>query len=44
MVAPIVGIIYLASIGRFFWLDLIYGVAVAVGLPTLLVAVCSAFG
>jgi hypothetical protein len=44
MVAPIVGIIYLASVGRFFWLDLIYGIGVAIGLPTLLVSVCSAFG
>jgi hypothetical protein len=42
MVAPIVGIIYLASIGRIFWLDLFYGVGVALGFPTLLVAICSA--
>src|SRR5438132_8661080 len=43
-VAPVVGIIYLAALGRFFWLDLIYGVAVAIGLPTLLVAICSTLG
>ncbi|MES2772690.1 MAG: DUF3267 domain-containing protein [Bacteroidota bacterium] len=35
---PIVGLIYLGSIGSFFWLDLIYGVAVAIGLPNLLIA------
>ncbi len=44
MVAPVVGIIYLAALGRVFWLDLIYGIGVAVGLPTLLVAICSALG
>jgi hypothetical protein len=43
-VAPVVAIIYLAALGRFFWLDLIYGIAVAVGLPTLLVAICSTLG
>ena len=43
-VAPIVGIIYLAALGRFFWLDLIYGIAVAIGLPTLLVTICSTLG
>jgi Putative zincin peptidase len=41
-VAPIVGIICLGAVGRFFWLDLIYGIGVAIGLPTLLVAICSA--
>jgi Putative zincin peptidase len=44
IVAPVVGIIYLATIGRFFWLDLIYGIGVAIGLPTLVVAICSALG
>jgi Putative zincin peptidase len=44
MAAPIIGIIYLAVLGRIFWLDLIYGIAVAVGIPTLLVAICSALG
>jgi hypothetical protein len=33
IVAPIVGLIYLGAIGSFIWLDLIYGVAVAIGLP-----------
>ena len=37
LVAPIVGIIYLGALGSFFWLDAIYGVAVAVGLPWLIV-------
>jgi hypothetical protein len=35
--APIVLLINLASLGRFFWLDLFYGVGVAVALPTLFV-------
>lgn len=35
---PVVGLIYLGSIGSFFWLDLIYGIAVAVGLPNLIIA------
>jgi hypothetical protein len=43
-VAPIVGIIYLAALGRVFWLDLVYGLAVAIGLPTLLAAICSTLG
>lgn len=34
---PIVGLIYLGSIGSFFWLDLIYGVAVAIGFPKLII-------
>jgi MFS-type transporter involved in bile tolerance (Atg22 family) len=38
LVMPIVGVIYLATIGRFFWLDLFYGIGVASGLPTLAVA------
>jgi hypothetical protein len=40
---PIVGIIYLASIGRVFWLDVFYGIGVAIGLPTLLVTICARF-
>jgi hypothetical protein len=35
---PIVGLIYLGSIGSFFWLDLAYGIALVVGLPNLLVS------
>lgn len=38
---PVVGLIYIGSIGSFFWLDLIYGVAIAVGLPNLLIALLS---
>jgi Putative zincin peptidase len=44
LVAPIVGTIYLAALGRVFWLDLLYGVGVAVGIPTLLVALFSTLG
>ena len=35
---PIVGLIYLGSLGSFFWLDLLYGMAVAVGLPYLFIS------
>lgn len=34
---PIVGLIYLGSLGSFFWLDLLYGIGVAVGLPNLII-------
>lgn len=37
IVAPIVGLIYLGALGSFFWLDLGYGVAVALGLPWLII-------
>ena len=43
LVMPILGVIYLATIGRFFWLDLFYGIGVAIGLPTLAVAIYSYF-
>lgn len=33
---PLVGIIYLANIGRIFWLDYIYGAAIGLGLPSLI--------
>jgi hypothetical protein len=36
---PIVGLIYVGSLGSFVWLDVIYGVGVAVGLPNLLIAI-----
>ncbi len=36
-VGPIVAIIYLLSLGSYFWLDLVYGVIVAFSLPHLLV-------
>ncbi|SFN75098.1 Putative zincin peptidase [Chitinophaga sp. YR627] len=38
---PIVGLIYLGAIGSFFWLDLIYGMGVAFGLPVLIVQFCA---
>jgi hypothetical protein len=34
---PVVGLIYAGAIGSFFWLDLAYGIAIAIGLPTLLI-------
>jgi hypothetical protein len=34
---PIVGLIYLGSLGSFFWLDLFYGVAIAIGVPNLII-------
>jgi hypothetical protein len=36
---PIVGLIYLGAFGSFFWLDLIYGVGIAVGLPNLIISI-----
>jgi hypothetical protein len=33
---PIIGLIYVFNLLRFFWADLIYGVAIGVGLPALL--------
>ena len=38
---PLVAIIFLGAIGSVFWLDLIYGAAVAVALPTLLLSMPS---
>lgn len=35
---PIVGLIHLVSLGSFFWLDFIYGLAVAIGIPNLIIA------
>jgi hypothetical protein len=37
LVAPIVGFIYLGALGSFFWLDVLYGVGVSVGLPWLII-------
>ena len=34
---PVVGLIYLVSLGSFFWLDLLYGAFVVLGLPHLLI-------
>jgi hypothetical protein len=38
---PVLGLIYLGALGSFFWLDLLYGVGVAIGLPRLLVSLLS---
>lgn len=38
---PVIGLIYAGSLGSFFWLDILYGVAIAVGLPNLIIALCS---
>ncbi|RYZ21389.1 MAG: DUF3267 domain-containing protein [Chitinophagaceae bacterium] len=38
---PLMGLIYLGALGSFFWLDLLYGIGVAIGLPLLLVNVLS---
>lgn len=38
---PIVGLIYLGAFGSFFWLDLFYGIGVAVGFPHLLINLLS---
>ncbi|MFD2580941.1 metalloprotease family protein [Pedobacter vanadiisoli] len=37
VVTPIVGFIYAGALGSFFWLDIIYGSAVALGLPYLII-------
>jgi hypothetical protein len=34
---PIVGLIYIGSIGSFVYLDVLYGVGVAIGLPKLII-------
>jgi hypothetical protein len=34
---PVVGLIYLGALGSFFWLDLIYGGAVVMGFPHLII-------
>ena len=36
---PIVGFIYLGSLGSFFWLDLVYGIAVSIWLPMYLIKI-----
>lgn len=38
---PVVGLIYLGAVGSFFWLDLVYGIAVILGLPHLLISILS---
>ncbi len=37
LIVPVVGVIYLGALGSMFWLDLVYGIAVILILPTLLV-------
>lgn len=34
---PVVGLIYLGSLASFFWIDLLYGIGVAIGLPNLII-------
>lgn len=34
---PVVGLIWLGAIGSMIWLDLLYGIAVAVGIPQLII-------
>lgn len=36
-ITPIIGLIYLGAAGSFFWLDLAYGIAVAMAIPNLLI-------
>jgi hypothetical protein len=38
---PIIGLIYLGSLGSFFWLDVAYGIAIAVGFPNLLISLAT---
>lgn len=38
---PVIGLIYIGAIGSFFWLDVLYGVGVAIGLPHLIVFMLS---
>mgnify|MGYP001548718823 CR=1 FL=1 len=38
---PLVGLICIGSIGSFIWLDLVYGIAIAVGLPKLIIALAA---
>ena len=34
---PLVIVLYIVNFGRFFWLDLVYGIGLGVGLPMLLI-------
>lgn len=38
---PIVGLIYIGSLGSFFWLDALYGIGVAIGFPNLIIRLLS---
>lgn len=39
IITPIVGIIYLGAAGSMFWLDIIYGIAVAALIPNILIRI-----
>lgn len=39
LITPIVGLIYIGAFGSVFWLDLIYGVAVAMLIPNILISI-----
>tara|TARA_Y100001968_G_scaffold332199_1_gene389477 strand:- start:1512 stop:2039 length:528 start_codon:yes stop_codon:yes gene_type:complete len=41
LVSPIIAVIYLLSLGSFFWLDLVYGLLIAFFAPLLLIQVIS---
>lgn len=34
---PVIGLIYLGSLGSMIWLDFVYGLAVAIGIPNLII-------
>ena len=38
---PIVGLIYIGSFGSMVWLDLVYGVVIAIGVPNLIISLLS---
>lgn len=39
LVAPVIGLIYLGALGSFFWLDLVYAIAIVFLLPKALIAI-----
>lgn len=38
LATPVVGFIYLGALGSMFWLDLFYGIGIAIGIPKLLIS------
>jgi len=38
---PVAGVILLGALGSFFWLDLAYGIFIAIGLPKIIIALCA---
>jgi hypothetical protein len=38
---PLVVVIYIANLGRFFWLDYLYGIGIGIGLPELILKTAS---